>query len=198
MIKFHKKSRLDDKPNKDIFMYALQALVNCKHPKSGENVEQLLGEIEAMVSDFLDSGLNARMFTTAMRAYYATHGIVEGQAPSDIHSWLLLIDAHAISGSEEAGRNAQKILHQMKQTSILPNAMCYLVTIQALVNCKDSDGAGALLKEMFQDYVGGNTNAAPDVVSIGTVLNAHAKSSQKGSASKKGRGFVGSHDQTAQ
>jgi pentatricopeptide repeat protein len=86
-----------------------------------------------MLKESFDMGLNTLLYTTVMRGY-AIHGNLhgvqrmldhmeaefqngnKGAQPSQ-YSWATLIDAHAQSGSKEAGKNAQECLYRMKQKS---------------------------------------------------------------------------------
>jgi pentatricopeptide repeat protein len=131
MVRFHQKDRLIGTPSLPIFNYALETCVNSENPKSGECAEQLLGEIGTILKESLGMELNEHLYTTAMRAY-AIHGNVEGAqrifnqmeadfqagnqgAQPNANSWTTLIDAHAQSGIQEAGKNVQECINLMKQ-----------------------------------------------------------------------------------
>jgi pentatricopeptide repeat protein len=195
MYEDYKKGNKNCVPNIRSFNTVTKAWARSGDKKAGERSEAILNHLTKLRNDgILEIWPNDVSYNSVMDAYAESGDADNAERVFELmvsdynngnkeckpnqRSYGTVIKAWAHSGKQNAGEGAEAFLNKMIKSGITPHAVAYNSAIDAYAQAGQVKEAQAMFDRMLQDYLSGNKDAKPTVISFNSLMHAWAVSKE--------------------
>jgi len=185
MEKTFKDGNLDCKPTRRAYVSALNSLANSGRGDAGTRGEELVRTMERMANDGYpelqpDTTVYNVLINCHKNSAARAEKVLYRMGKRDVVSYSSVINIHSKSnGGIKAAKRAQKLLDEMQNEQIVPNAYTYNSAITAFAS-SGSRGAAQRAEGLLNKME--DAGVLPSAKVYTSVITAWAKSNEPGSA----------------